>query len=334
MAPNTRRFLFGSALVVAAGLCTGLVAYYSGVLPSRQVVRGELAFIPADVAAVAYADVRQIMDSEFRQRLRSALPAAGSEKDRMLEATGIDIERDIDAVVAGLQGDGTPGGIAILRGRFDRSRIEAAALQHGAVEEQYGGYAMLVGRPHTFDDGTSSHRLAPSVAFLGDGLLGLGDADELRRAIDVSVSGESLSAAPDMMRLIDDVSGTGDAWFVARVARMTRQPGLPEQVQNQLAGVEWLAASANIDRSVRGRVRAEARDDRSAEDLRAVVNGAVAAARLFAGQDKRVTAALNSLQASGSGRQVELAFELPPSLLELLEARAAAAMSPGPAAGH
>ena len=46
MASRTRYFLIGSALVVVVGLCTGLVAYYSGALPGRTTAMAEFDYLP------------------------------------------------------------------------------------------------------------------------------------------------------------------------------------------------------------------------------------------------------------------------------------------------
>jgi hypothetical protein len=331
MMPNTRKFLLGSALVVTAGLCTGLVAYYGGVLPQAAAQgSGELVYIPADVSAVAYADVRHIMDSEFRQRLRAAIPT-GSEKDKFFQATGIDIERDIDAVIAGIVAepetdDGhRPNGVVLLRGRFDQARIETAATGHGASQEQYGGRALLLppADAHAMvspadPDARGVVVDAPAVAFLEDGLLAIGQADQLRHAIDIAARGSSIADNPDMMRLIASVQGTGDAWFVARASEMTGRADLPDPVRSHLDGIQWISAVADIDSSVRTLVRAEARDEQSAKNLRDMLNGALAAARMFAGEDPRTAAALNSIQTSGTGLNIELSFEIPATVLDLV----------------
>src|SRR5690606_21720146 len=75
---------------------------------------------------------------------RAALPD-GSEKDRFLKETGIDVERDIDTVIAGIGPDGAEsrGPVVLLRGRFDATRIEQAATSHGATVEEYKGRRML-----------------------------------------------------------------------------------------------------------------------------------------------------------------------------------------------
>ena len=59
----------------------------------------ELRYVPAEVTVVAYADVREVMRSDFRQRLRgvvsSVLPNPDGQRE-FFDQTGIDIEDDID----------------------------------------------------------------------------------------------------------------------------------------------------------------------------------------------------------------------------------------------
>src|SRR5215471_12023447 len=138
MSQRNRYFLVGSVIVSSALLCTGLVAYYNGNLPLRasSVGPAELMYLPADTKAVAFANVSEIMNSDFRQKLRQVLPA-GQEKDRLQSELGLDIEHDILRVVAGAT-SGEPrmsGAIVLIRGRFDESRMEALAVQHGATVE-------------------------------------------------------------------------------------------------------------------------------------------------------------------------------------------------------
>jgi hypothetical protein len=332
MAPNTRNFLVGSAVVVMVGLCTGLVAYYGGALPGRGVAaRTEFSYVPADVSAVAFADVRRIMDSAFRQKLREVMPT-GAEKDRLLENTGINVERDIDTVLAGLTGSDTRGALVLMTGRFDRGRIEALAMQHGARQEQYGGRALLVGLSGAGSAGGSvADSQVPSIAFLDDGLLALGDVTAIRRAIDVASGGQGVASNADMMRFIKAADESGNAWLVGRAESLVGRPEVPTQLRGPMEGLEWVSVSANIDEDVRGLIRAEARDDERGQELRTVLAGALSAAKMFGDQDARLAGALSSVQTSGSGRNVELSFELSSGLLDLLKAGAPRSDLPTPA---
>lgn len=318
MSSRTRYFLIGSSLVVVVGLCTGLVAYYNGSAPTGAAARlPELAYLPSDASAVAYADVKDIMASEFRQRLRESLPT-GAEKDRLLAETGIDIEHDIDSVVAGLNHDARSphNAVVLFRGRFDTARIEALATEHGAVTEQYKGKKILLAPPSV---SAAPGSAAPAIAFLEPGLLALGSQADLHAAIDAPSAPGSITANTQLMQLVTSAQQSGNAWMVGRFDALAMQQNMPAQISAQLPAVEWFAVSADIDRGVRGTVRAEARDDQAGDQLRGVVNGGLSAARMFAGNDARVSQILSGLQATGTGKTVEITFTIGPETLDMLK---------------
>ena len=60
-------------------------------------------------------------------------------------------------------------------------------------------------------------------------------------------------------------------------------------------------------------LRAEARDDEAAKNLRDVVQGFLALAKLQAGKKPEIQTLVQSLQLSGTGKTVALSFEVPPS---------------------
>jgi len=318
MSSRTRYFLIGSALLVAVGLGTGLVAFYGGASARGAAARlPELAYLPADASAVAYADVRDIMASEFRQRLREMLPT-GAEKDRLLAETGIDIERDIDAVVAGLRhgAPGANGGIILFRGRFDVARIEQHAADHGAVAETYKGKRILLSPHHDL----TAANAQPGVAFLESDLLALGNRADLQGAIDVAAGADGVLSNAPLMDHLAGMPSTGNAWVVGRFDALDGHASLPAQIRDQLPGLEWFSVTTDIDRGVRGVLHAEAQDEQGGEQLRNVVNGGLSTARLLAGQNTAVATALNGLQLGGSGRSLEITFAVGPEVLDLLKA--------------
>src|SRR6478752_482402 len=148
MTKRTRYFLAASGAVLAAGLGTGLVAYYSGGFQSvsASAVSNELRYVPADATVVAYADVRGIMDSDLRARLKESLPLQHEQGQQEFQAqTGIDIEKDIDYVVASLTaGSEKPAPLVVARGRFNDTQLEALVRGHGGTAEEYKGKRLIV----------------------------------------------------------------------------------------------------------------------------------------------------------------------------------------------
>jgi hypothetical protein len=327
MTKQTRYFMAGSAAVLVAGLATGLIAYYTGGFQpvSASAVTTELRYVPADATLLAYADVRTIMDSELRTRLKQTVPVQPTGQAEFQEATGIDIERDIDYVVAALSPGATAnapigGGLVVARGRFNAGLLETLAREHGGQVEEYQGKRLVVGAREGADlhGGVAHVSGRPVLAFLEPGLVAIGDLDAVKRAIDAQMSAHSITSNTEMMELVGEMGQYTNAWAVGRFDVMVSQANLPEQVTSRIPPVKWFAASGQINGGVAGTLRAEARDDRSAEDLRAVVNGFLALARLQAGTDPRIEALVNSLHLSGRGTTVALEFTVPAELLQLL----------------
>ena len=326
MTQRTRNFLVGSSLVTVVGLCTGLVAYYNGALPLRSSSIGpaELTYLPGDVSMLMFADVRHIVESPFHQKLRTTMPS-GEGKHRLLEETGIDLERDIDTVLAGVMQTGAdgPAGVALIRGRFNTADIERRAVAQGATRQEYRNKPLLVFTEQHInvpqsaapDAPTTSHTGA--VTFLEDGLIAIGDEPSVRHALDAAQAREDVTRNTDLMKLIANVSSAGDAWMVSRFDVASQASGLAPQLRDQLSGVQWLWLAAKVDRNVEGRLSAEAKDDEAAANLRAVVNGALAAARMVAGgKEKSVDGLLNSLAATGTGKSVDVSFTVPIEMVE------------------
>jgi hypothetical protein len=321
MNQRTRYFFVGSSLVMIVTLCTGLFAYYNGALPARVATGpSELAYIPSDATAVAYANVRTVMDSEFRQRLKEMLPT-GEAQDDLKEELGLDLEHDIDTVVAGFTGDPTkPGGVVVVRGRFDQDMMETKAVAHGAAPSEYRGIRLLLSPEMSHDaDGDVELPTTAGVAFLEPGLMALGDEGTLKRAIDAAADRQDVTQNQELMAFVAEMELGSSAWIVSRVDPNTLpKDGIPEQLQAQVGAVKWVMANANINGGLSGRVRAEANDDEAAEQLRDLVRGGLAAMRLMGGEDQRIQTLINSIQLQGAGRTVAVQFSLSPEVLDVL----------------
>ena len=325
MSKSTRLFLTGAAVVVLLGLGTGLVAYYNGGLPGvGQTSDADLAYLPANANAVGYADVRTIMSSEFSQKLRQILPS-GEEKEKLQAELGVDIERDIDSVAAAYVGGSSPfdGAIVIVRGRFNTGQIESLATQHGATVGDYKGIKLLMMPAETSADATRQHPSA-GVAFLEQGVLAFGEESGLKAAIDAGATGDDIRKNAALMAVVNDVRSSGNAWFVGKFDAITGNASIPDPIREHIPPVDLVAVSVHVNGGLRGALRADARDDKAAEQLRDVVRGAVAAGRLMAGQNKQMDAMLSSLQITGSGKTVGLTFSLPTEFLDVLNGIAAA----------
>ena len=321
MTTRTRYFLVGSLLTLTVGLGVGLVAYSLGRSTSaftRQGGPDELQFVPANSALVAYADVRDIMTSELRQRVRSTFPLKENGQQEFQTQTGINIETDIDHVIAafvptGEQTGRMPGSAIVLaRGRFDQVKIEALMREHGAQVEDYKGTRLVVGA-------APEGKTAVSLAFLEPGLVAVGSSALVRGAVDLKAGGASIATNDQMMNLIRDIN-SGNAWAAGRFDALTSQANLPGDVAQQLPSLTYFSAFATIDSGIRATIRAESRDEQSANSLRDLVRGFLALAKLQSSSRPEFATLAQSLQLGGTGTTVSLSFDLPATAIDALSA--------------
>ena len=177
-------------------------------------------------------------------------------------------------------------------------------------------------------DGTQSlhpaHR-SMTIAFLerpvaGGGsatLVAFGESATVKHAIDAQAQAQSLTSNNEITELVNDVERSNNAWAVGRLDVLTSHAQLPAQVASQLGSVKWFAVAAHVDGGLSGTLRAEARDDQSAENLRDVIRGVLALGRLQAQNDSRLAAAAQSLELTGTGTTVSLSFVVPAELIDM-----------------
>jgi len=340
MTTRTRYFVIVSMLVLGVGLGTGLVAYYVG-FPAgalgRQGGPEELAYVPRDAAAIAFANVHEIMTSELRQKLHRALPMQENGQQELQNQTGINLETDVDRVVACLypdrDGTNTPGaGMVLARGRFDEVKIEALMRDHGAHVENYNGKRLIVADPKDLVDAGAGdiaahgHSASLSLSFIEPGLAAIGSTKLIRSAVDLHRAGnnprtglESVTGNDALMNLVREMD-SGNVWAVGRFDALTAHTRLPEAISSRLPAITWFSASGHINGGIRGVVRAEARDDEAATNLRDVVRGFLALAKMSAGSRPELQLMMQSLELGGTGRTVALSFSVPAEVFDVIGA--------------
>ncbi len=324
MTTRTRYFLIGSAAVLVIGLCTGLVAYYGGALPLLSAARTgppELSYVPANAAVVAYVNVHDVMTSQFRERVRQMVPEQDRERDEFQRKTGIDIERDIDHLVACvLAKEGEDGGFVVARGRFNTAQLETLALEHGGQVAEYKGKRLLLTSRIEKVPETGTVELGGKrggMAFMDEGLVAIGDEASIKSAIDAK-SGQSVTANEEMMKLVAEIETGANAWAVGRFDALAGRANLPAEFSSQIPALKWFAATGRINGGISGSLRAEARDEPSAENLRDVIRGLFALARMQGGSDPKMQAMTQALQLSGTGTTVTVSFTVPAEIFEAL----------------
>jgi len=320
MTSKTRYFVLTAFGILALGLTTGLVASLSGGLPmalSRAAGPDDLSYVPPQAVAVAYANVQEVMASELRQRLKKLEPDT-ADRDDFEAKTGVDIERDIDSVIAAMmpaaagateQHDSRP--LVIVRGRFDQVRIEGLARDHGAAIDDYQGVRMIA---------HSGEKQTMALGFIEPGAVAVGSVASVRAAIDAKRSGRNVLGNSELMRLVGDLDAN-NAWVVGRFDQMMAgKAGLPGELQAKVPALSWFSAAGHLNGGITGTFKAEAKDDEAATNLRDMLRGVVAMAKLQASDKPAMKAMVDSLQLGGEGKTVAVGFSVPAEMFDALDA--------------
>jgi len=326
MTVKTRYFVIVSLLVVVVGLGTGLVAYYVG-FPATAFFSGngpeELRYLPETASVLGYVEVREIMASELRQRLRhDVAPYTGDNGRREFqELTGINFETDIERVIGCFDSgpSSTNNGLILARGLFDSTKIEALMREHGAQLQEYKGSRLIVA-DHFGDVVNPTAKSDFSLTFIEPGLIAFGSTPLVKHAIDLHAGGGSSAATnDDLVAHLRGLEGA-NAWVVGRLDLLRQRAKLPEVVNSQIPPITWFSIRGQVDGGLQARLTAEARDDEAANMLRDVVRGFLALARLESSSKPEFQRFVQSLQLGGAGKTVSLSLDVPGQVFDALSA--------------
>ncbi len=323
MSNKTRYFVAVTGAILVIGLGTGIVASYMG-LPVSVFTSAagpeELEYVPADAAVVAYANVRDVMNSQLRQRFRQLEPTA-EHRNEFEEKTGLNFEEDIDTVVAAMMPKGNLADkpqeafLILARGRFEAARLEALALEHGATVADYQGKRLIT---HHDADRNDSAGGDMAVGFVEADLIAFGSVTGVKASIDARRENRNVISNIEMMRLVSELDNA-NAWAVGRFDAIANQSGLPNEIAAQMPAISWFSAAGHINGGVSGVLKAETKDEASAQNLRDVLKGLLALAKMQAGNKPGMQAMADSLILSGEGKNVALSFSVPSEVLDVLE---------------
>ena len=208
------------------------------------------------------------------------------------------------------------GSFLILgKGRYEAALLEKLAVEHGAQVSEYEG-KRLITHPDTTNGG---YTLA--VGFVEADIVAFGTAESVKASIDARRENRNIVSNNDMMKLVNEIEGA-NAWAVGRFDAIASKAGLPAELQAQMPAITWFSAAGHVNGGVSGSFKAEAKDEVSAQNLRDVLRGFLAMAKMQAANKPALQQLADSLVLSGEGKTVALAFTIPTEVLDVLESLA------------
>src|SRR5687767_6139300 len=326
MTKKTRYFVITAGAVLIVGLGGGLIAYlaYNRMAAVPAGLPSEVRYVPADAEVVAFANVRAIMDSELRRALMPNIdPESRKGRQMMNDFAGVDLEKQVDHVVMyvepfvrqsqeNAQTTEIPRASLLVNGSFDQARIEQVIRERGGTIEEHNGRKLFTHQ---------AGREQVAVGFVERDLIAIGQADLVRRAIDISRGSardfRNVTTNGELMNLIRDASGS-TAWVAGQFEEISRRMKLPTTISGQVPPIRVVSVKADINGGVKAMIRAEAGDKAAADQLRDAVRGFISLARLHGGGKEEFANVLKTIELSGSDNTVRVSFAVSPETLRVI----------------
>lgn len=318
-----------SRLVVMSGL--GLVATAAGVAgvlvglsPARAAV-GPLPpvalALPGDAPFLMGLDVKRLVASPFYRKQAGSGTARLDAFKEIQQRTGLDPERDVDAIVfAGAREGGPRRGVAIVLGRFEPQKLAAAIRQRPGVSAGFHGGVDVFAYPEA--------GATRGLALLDAGAIVLGEEALVRASID-NRGGRGLgvaSNAAQVARLRRVRSGAtfwlvGDASVLRALPSSVPAPGRLGGGGGSLSlpALQQVVVSGDFDPQIAVDVVGDTADEAGARNLADMLRGFIAFFSLQAGQRPELQGLASAFNVAQSGNQVSIAVRLSPDLVEALQ---------------
>jgi hypothetical protein len=109
-------------------------------------------------------------------------------------------------------------------------------------------------------------------------------------------------------------------WAVGRFDALSAHATLPAEVSERIPPITWFSASGHVNGGLQAVVKAEAKDDQAAENLRDIVRGFVALAKMQTSNKPGIQKMLPDVQLSGDGKEVAVSFAVTNEMLDAFDA--------------
>jgi hypothetical protein len=327
-----------SAAAIAAGALAAAGAFYLD--PARAAV-GPLPatglLLPADTRFVMGIDVQRLTRSAFYQRLAKDGPQVRPDAFKELEAkTGLVPERDVDRVlIAGRGASADEGGVVLVQGRFDRTRLSRALeteKKRGVTWKSHAGTTVYL-----FDE---AGKEASALAFLADDTLLMGKATALEATLDSHAQGlQPLRQNAALVALLESVKPGSTFWMVgdqsllARLPRTLPAPGASPGAGGNvsLPALKSLVVTGDVEPQLAFELVGETPDEPAARNLADVVRGFVALLSLQASQKPELKDLASAVSVASEANRVRVSARIPHELLEALQPKRSGVATPAPA---
>jgi hypothetical protein len=274
-----------------------------------------LSLVMPNAKVLAGVNVGQAKASPFGQYLLGLIHTSQDQRwQELTNQTGFDPTRDVSEVL--LASTGTPGersGLLLATGYFDPAKILAAAAQHGAATETYGGLTIL-----------KDPKGLNGIAFLSSSIVVAGDLANVKGAIDRR---QTPAALPSTLTVqVNQWSGSQDAWAVSLIPTSAvpapkgapQLPGLGPQSDTVFRSIQQAAGGVKFGNQVTVTAQAQADTAQNAQAMGDALKLLASLAQMHSQNNAALRAVLATLTIAPQGNLLNVSFSVPEDQIQQL----------------
>lgn len=167
--------------------------------------------------------------------------------------------------------------------------------------------------------GGTAHETSMALAFLGPNLVAMGGTDMVRQTIDRAGGSPSVRGNADMMKLVGEMNDAS-VWAVGNFDALRTQARLPSEVSERIPSISWFSASGHVNGGMQATIKAETKDEAAANNLRDIIRGFTALAKMQSGSNPAIQKLMPEIQLGGDGKVVAVSFALTTEMLDAIAA--------------
>jgi hypothetical protein len=285
----------------------------------------ELALLPESSAGIGHINIQNLRESPFYEMMQDDLsrsPFHSREYQKFMDATGLDLRRDIQEIyfsVSPKKEDEKVEFLAVIKGNFDPEKImnyiAKEEVDKEIMEEDYHGQPF-----YRLD----KEQLA--FTFLEKSRLILGKDEMVRGWLDENSAGKKASLSAELEQQIKSLKYKSGAWFTLDTKMLAEI--FSEEMDRHAEGRHLAALEALQDFNFSMKAEKELwfsgignfSDNEKAKLFNDALKGLIAAAKLSVSDDRQAVDVLNKIAIRVKGKSVLMDFKMDKEDVERLRA--------------
>jgi hypothetical protein len=283
-------------------------------------------FLPSETSLVLVVEVKQIVESPvFKKNLLEDAQKhlkSNEEVTKILNTLGFDPFKDLDRITVALNGIAMePKGLVIIRGKFDKEKIEAKAEAESKEKKDFIKVHSEDG--HKIFEMTPPGQEKPAFVAVIDGtaIVASSDKSYVKDAFAKATS-TAPSIKPELAKLLE--SAEGSLWVAVPGSTLSKSELVNEEKAKAMVGkIDHILASLKLAKDLKLSVTIATKSDDNAkemaEEIKEGLNQAKGMVAFMASQQKEAAPAvdmMNAIKVAVEGKNITIKTEMSEEMID------------------